>query len=155
MSSWTTTVSNSVRNSAPVGQTSRHPASVQCLQTSDDISQRSPSASGSASTPLLDTTLSSAACCASDLGIPCCTPSAGRGAPPAPAPPPPGPRLRPRRLGAPVLPPGRQFLPHDPPGPQGARAEPAGVVVGVAEPVEPVLGHVVPLLAGDLARLAA
>src|SRR3954451_10047718 len=75
MSCWTTTVPNSVRNNDPVGQTSRHPASVQCLQTSDDISQRSPSASGSASTPLLDTTLSSAACCASDLGIPCCTPS--------------------------------------------------------------------------------
>src|SRR3954453_14301428 len=43
MSSWTTTVPNSVRNSAPVGQTSRHAACVQCLQTSDDISQRTPS----------------------------------------------------------------------------------------------------------------
>src|ERR1043166_1952529 len=40
MSSCTTTVSNSVRKSAPVGQTSRHAACVQCLQTSDDISQR-------------------------------------------------------------------------------------------------------------------
>src|SRR3954465_7102891 len=40
MSPWTTTVPNSVRNSAPVGQTSRQPACVQCLQTSDDISQR-------------------------------------------------------------------------------------------------------------------
>src|SRR5580700_3422374 len=40
MSSWTTTVPNSVRNSAPVGQTSRQPASVQCLHTSLDISQR-------------------------------------------------------------------------------------------------------------------
>src|SRR5436190_21193018 len=45
MSAWTTTVSNSVRNSAPVGQTSRQAASVQCLQTSDDISQRKPSSS--------------------------------------------------------------------------------------------------------------
>src|SRR5215469_3301228 len=39
-SSCTTTVPNSVRNSAPVGQTSRQPASVQCLHTSLDISQR-------------------------------------------------------------------------------------------------------------------
>src|SRR6476646_152133 len=43
MSSCTTTVPNSVRNSAPVGQTSRQAAWVQCLQTSDDISQRTPS----------------------------------------------------------------------------------------------------------------
>src|SRR5919198_5215231 len=41
MSSCTTTVPNSVRKSAPVGQTSRHAASVQCLQTSEDMSQRS------------------------------------------------------------------------------------------------------------------
>src|SRR3954466_6760150 len=40
MSPWTTTVPNSVRNSAPVGQTSRQPACVQCLQTSEDISHR-------------------------------------------------------------------------------------------------------------------
>src|SRR5215212_2055699 len=40
MSCWTTTVPNSVRNSAPVGQTSRQPACVQCLQTSELISQR-------------------------------------------------------------------------------------------------------------------
>src|SRR4051794_4929752 len=39
-SSCTTTVPNSVRNSAPVGHTSRHAASVQCLHTSDDINQR-------------------------------------------------------------------------------------------------------------------
>src|ERR1043165_6341322 len=43
MSSWITTVPNSVRNSAPVGQTSRQAACVQCLQTSEDISQRTPS----------------------------------------------------------------------------------------------------------------
>src|SRR2546423_11291310 len=43
MSDCTTTVSNSVRNSAPVGQTSRQPACVQCLHTSEDINQRSPS----------------------------------------------------------------------------------------------------------------
>src|SRR3954468_17185352 len=42
MSSCTTTVPNSVRNSDPVGQTSRQAAWVQCLQTSDDISQRTP-----------------------------------------------------------------------------------------------------------------
>src|ERR1700716_499461 len=41
MSSWTTTVPNSVRKSDPVGQTSRQAAWVQCLQTSEDISQRS------------------------------------------------------------------------------------------------------------------
>ena len=40
MSSCTTTVPNSVRNSDPVGQASRQPACVQCLQTSDSISQR-------------------------------------------------------------------------------------------------------------------
>src|SRR6478672_7233387 len=39
-SSCTTTVPNSVRNSDPVGQTSRQPACVQCLHTSEDISQR-------------------------------------------------------------------------------------------------------------------
>src|SRR5260370_42610908 len=39
-SSCTTTVPNSVRISAPVGQTSRHAASVQCLHTSLDISHR-------------------------------------------------------------------------------------------------------------------
>jgi hypothetical protein len=43
MSAWTTTVPNSVRNSAPVGQTSRHAAELQCLHTSELISQRSPS----------------------------------------------------------------------------------------------------------------
>src|SRR5919204_4820598 len=47
MSSWTTTVPYSVRNSEPVGQTSKHAACVQCLQTSDDISQRSASSSPS------------------------------------------------------------------------------------------------------------
>src|SRR5215472_13268227 len=47
MSSCTTTVPNSVRISAPVGQTSRQAASVQCLQTLLAISQRrSPSAAG-------------------------------------------------------------------------------------------------------------
>src|SRR5690242_18695546 len=40
MSSCTTTVLNSVRNSAPVGHTSRQAAWVQCLQTLDIISQR-------------------------------------------------------------------------------------------------------------------
>src|SRR5438105_3624639 len=39
-SSWTTTVPNSVRKSAPVGQTSRQAARVQCLQTSEFMSQR-------------------------------------------------------------------------------------------------------------------
>src|SRR6267143_7021381 len=43
MSCCTTTVPNSVRKSAPVGQTSRHAACVQCLHTSDDMSQRSAS----------------------------------------------------------------------------------------------------------------
>src|SRR6202034_4259451 len=43
-SSWTTTVPNSVRNSAPVGHTSRQADSVQCLHTSLAISQRTPSA---------------------------------------------------------------------------------------------------------------
>jgi hypothetical protein len=34
-SGWSTTVPNSLRISAPVGQASRQPAFVQCLQTSD------------------------------------------------------------------------------------------------------------------------
>src|SRR4029077_14320894 len=45
MSGWTTTVPNSVRKIAPVGHTSRQAACVQCLQTSDDISQRKLSSS--------------------------------------------------------------------------------------------------------------
>src|SRR4051794_1854777 len=44
-SSWTTTVPNSVRNSAPVGHTSRHGAVVQCLHTSEDMSHRMPCSS--------------------------------------------------------------------------------------------------------------
>src|SRR5829696_739342 len=51
MSSCTTTVPYSVRNSEPVGQTSRQAASVQCLQTSELISQRKPSSSSCGSTP--------------------------------------------------------------------------------------------------------
>src|ERR1700755_610233 len=50
MSCCTTTVPNSVRKSAPVGQTSRQPACVQCLQTSELISQRRTSALPSSST---------------------------------------------------------------------------------------------------------
>src|SRR6476646_2106586 len=38
MSSCTTTVPNSVRNSEPVGHTSRQAALVQCLHTSEDMS---------------------------------------------------------------------------------------------------------------------
>src|SRR3954470_20931976 len=45
-SSWITTVPNSVRKIAPVGQTSRQPACVQCLHTSDDMSQRKASFAG-------------------------------------------------------------------------------------------------------------
>jgi hypothetical protein len=45
-SACTTTVPNLVRNSAPVGQTSRQAACVQCLQTSELISQRTPSSPG-------------------------------------------------------------------------------------------------------------
>src|SRR5699024_6733055 len=45
-SSWTTTVPNSVRNNAPVGHTSKQPALVQCLHTSDDISHRKVSVYG-------------------------------------------------------------------------------------------------------------
>src|SRR5258708_11008319 len=43
MSSWTTTVPNSVRISAPVGHTSRQAASVQCLHTLLAISHRTSS----------------------------------------------------------------------------------------------------------------
>src|SRR5436190_23929962 len=43
MSCCTTTVPNSVRNSEPVGHTSRQAADVQCLQTSEYMSHRTPS----------------------------------------------------------------------------------------------------------------
>src|SRR5436309_15107740 len=49
-SSCTTTVPNSVRNSEPVGHTSRQAASVQCLQTSEDINHRRSPSEPSAST---------------------------------------------------------------------------------------------------------
>src|ERR671934_1070540 len=45
MSSCTTTVPYSVRNREPVGQTSRHAACVQCLQTSELINHRNASVS--------------------------------------------------------------------------------------------------------------
>src|SRR5437763_1458849 len=45
MSCCTTTVPNSVRINEPVGQTSRHAADVQCLHTSELISQRTPAPS--------------------------------------------------------------------------------------------------------------
>src|SRR5256714_1692752 len=51
MSSCTTTVPSSVRKSDPVGQTSRHAACVQCLQTSELINQRRGSPSSSAASP--------------------------------------------------------------------------------------------------------
>src|SRR3954447_26047398 len=72
MSSCTTTVPYSVRNSAPVGHTSRHAACVQCLQTSEDMSQRSASAEpssegsaseGSASAPFPETGTRTGLCC--------------------------------------------------------------------------------------------
>src|ERR1700759_5503885 len=46
MSSWTTTVPNSVRISAPAGKPPGPPASEQCLHTSLDISQRMGPSSG-------------------------------------------------------------------------------------------------------------
>ena len=54
-SSWTTTVPNSVRISAPVGQTSRQADSVQCLHTLLDMSQREPSAENSPSADSVST----------------------------------------------------------------------------------------------------
>src|SRR5258705_8654680 len=51
MSSCTTTVPNSVRNSAPVGQTSKEAACVQCLHTSDDINHATPSRSSGGPMP--------------------------------------------------------------------------------------------------------
>src|SRR3954451_5488179 len=57
-SSCTTTVPNSVRNSAPVGQTSRHGAVVQCLHTSEDMSQRMPSSSAGLASTGLDCSMS-------------------------------------------------------------------------------------------------
>src|SRR3712207_6797323 len=68
MSPCTTTVPNSVRNSAPVGQTSRHPACVQCLHTSELISQRiclsAPDCPVCGSNSLSASALSTLDCCA-------------------------------------------------------------------------------------------
>src|SRR3954454_16251841 len=61
MSGCTITVSNSVRTSAPVGQASRQPAFVQCLQTSDMNSQRSSAAWPSASATPTRATISCSA----------------------------------------------------------------------------------------------
>ena len=132
MSSCTTTVPNSVRNSDPVGHTSRQAACVQCLHTSDDISHRK---SGFSTSP-----------CPTRAAI---TPGRPSGMPARPAA-----RRRWRGLGLRVAErrPGcsmnatwRHWL---------ALSE-AGVVVGRAEHVEAVRGDVVPLLAGHLAGLAA
>src|SRR3954466_16400150 len=69
MSPWTTTVPNSVRNSDPVGQTSRQPACVQCLHTSELISQRiclsAPLCPVCGSNSLNASALSTLLCCAS------------------------------------------------------------------------------------------
>src|SRR5699024_11266140 len=46
ISSWTTTVPYSVRYKAPVGHTSKQPAKVQCLHTSELISHRNSGVSG-------------------------------------------------------------------------------------------------------------
>src|SRR3712207_5518943 len=68
MSPCTTTVPNSVRNSAPVGQTSRQPACVQCLQTSELISHRTclsaPVCPVCGSNSLSASALSTLLCCA-------------------------------------------------------------------------------------------
>src|SRR3954451_20334191 len=74
MSSWTTTVPYSVRNSDPVGQTSRQAASVQCLQTSELISQRNPWSSSSVSTPC-STSCWRCASCTQESGAELVTPS--------------------------------------------------------------------------------
>src|ERR1700733_13987177 len=54
-SSWTTTVPNPVRISAPVGHTSRQADSVQCLHTLLAMSQREPSAENSPSADSVST----------------------------------------------------------------------------------------------------
>ena len=101
---WTTTVPNSVRKIAPVGQTSRQAACVQCLQTSEAISQRksSPSRWKLGSWP--------------PSGARCSMNATWR---------------------------------------QVSALSPPVLSCEIAGPVQPVLGHPVPLLARDLARLAA
>ena len=150
-----TTVPNSVRNSAPVGHTSRQPACVQCLHTSDDISQRN----------WVRLSAPVAAPGSSKDGNPRSTGAVPRSAPPRSAPDSadattsavasliPGPVGRPRqprvvRAERPVLLDERDV-------PPGVRAEHAGVVERHAQQVEPILGHRVPFLAGHLACLTA
>src|SRR3954449_3776876 len=65
-SSCTTTVPNSVRNSAPVGHTSRQAAEVQCLHTSEAMSQRMPSPSWYVSSPQPSTALARSAASTND-----------------------------------------------------------------------------------------
>src|SRR4051812_28690350 len=82
MSPCTTTVPNSVRNSAPVGQTSRQPACVQCLQTSDDISQRisrSPLVAVCGSNSLVASALSTPLACALAMLLGSAVAAAGEG----------------------------------------------------------------------------
>src|SRR5437764_12570736 len=76
MSSCTTTVPSSVRKSAPVGQTSRQAACVQCLQTSELINQRKPASPPSASETSSPSRRSGALCsmkatCLHDSGPSC------------------------------------------------------------------------------------
>src|SRR3954451_1405262 len=83
MSPWTTTVPNSVRNSAPVGQTSRQPACVQCLQTSELISHRIclsvPLCAVCGSNSLSASALSTDDACACARASSCSAPCAGDG----------------------------------------------------------------------------
>src|SRR5690625_100014 len=93
MSGCTTTVPYSVRNSDPVGHTSRQAAWVQCLHTSEDISQRKSIRASSLSA-------AAAACGSVDFpaiastSIPAASPagSAGSGEPPPQPPPSPQPQ---------------------------------------------------------------
>ena len=135
-SACTTTVPNSVRNSAPVGHTSRQPAWVQCLHTSDDISQRNSGVSGGA--------VSAGA--ASGRG----RVDGLRGAHPRHA------EVDQGASGLLGLLDAVASLLDEGDVPPGAGAERAGVVVGRPEQFQVAVARVVvPLLAGHLAGLAA
>ena len=169
MSCCTTTVPNSVRNSAPVGQTSRQPACVQCLHTSEAISQRNavrPSAPCpspgllNAGMPRSSTgeTRTAASCAVGSGLVPSSPPP--RSAPrssgvttSAESPVPVRPGRQPGQAG--VLAAGRPRLLDEGDVPPRVRAQRAGVVERHAEQVEPVFRHGVPRLAGHLAGLAA
>src|SRR5699024_10130434 len=116
---WTTTVPNSVRNSAPVGHTSRHPAWVQCLHTSEDMSQRKSAVSGG----VVSTPVRSAGSVAPAVPSPSSRPPSTSAPTLAPAGPVSGPSCAPAPAPCPVVDPQPDGPQPDGPHPDGPQPE--------------------------------